>query len=98
MAHRYDAASKHMLQAHPADWLALGGLPAGTSVEVIDADLSAISSAADKIIRVSGPNPYAGHIEFQASWDGDLDARVLVYNTLARRRLSLPVRSVVFLL
>jgi len=98
MPHAFDAASKHMIQAHPADWLALAGLPIGTSVQMVDADLSAVSTAADKLIRVDGPVPYVAHFEFQASADSELDQRVLAYNVLSGRRLARPVRSVVLLL
>jgi predicted transposase YdaD len=93
-----DATSKHMVRARPADWIALSGLPPGTSLEVVDTDLSTVSRAADKLIRVLGPQPYVAHVEFQSGYDPRLDRRVLVYNVLAEDRLDMNVFSVVFLL
>ena len=81
-----------------ADQVALGRLPAGTALVIVDADLSTVSTAADKLVRVDGPEPYAAHAEFQSGPDPNLDRRVMVYNVLARHRLDLPVWSVVFLL
>ena len=48
MAKRYDATIKQLVEAYPADWLALARLPAGDNLEVIDADLSTVSPAADR--------------------------------------------------
>ena len=98
MPHPFDATNKYLLHARPADWLKAGGLPQGTSLQIVDADVSAISAAADKLIRVNGPMPYGAHFEFQTSLDPNLDQRVLLYNVLYRNRLGLKVRSVVFLL
>ena len=36
MAHVFDAARKFILDAYPADWVALAGLPAGSSARVVD--------------------------------------------------------------
>jgi predicted transposase YdaD len=98
MAKPFDAASKHIVETYPGDWLALGGLPPGKSIEIADADLSAVSTAADKLIRVAADEPYVAHIEFQSGPDPGLDERVLAYHVLARHRMGLPVLSVAFLL
>lgn len=98
MAKRYDAAIKHLVEAHPADWLAFAGLPAATQLKVIDADISTVGAAADKVIQVLAPEPYLAHLEFQSSADAELDGRILLYNVLLRWRHKVPVRSVVVLL
>ena len=95
MAKQFDSTIKYLVESHPADWLALAGLPVGKRLEVIDADVSSISAAADKVIRVWDPVPYIAHIEFQVSADAILDGRVLFYNVMLRWRHGLPVRSVV---
>lgn len=99
---RYDTTTKHLIEGGPADWLALAGLPLPASPEavtVVDAELSTITTAPDKLIRVDDVAvPYVAHVEFQTGPDPDLDGRVLVYNVLARWRHRLPVRSVVYLL
>jgi predicted transposase YdaD len=97
MPHAFDAANKYILDAYPADWIALAGLPAGSAARVVDADFSTVSRAADKLILVEGAEPYLAHLEFQSGPDGELDSRVLVYNVLAFEREKLPVKSVVFL-
>jgi predicted transposase YdaD len=68
------------------------------SLEILNADLSAISRAADKLIRVLCQKAYIAHFEFQTGYDPDLDRRVLVYNVLAGDRFDMEVLSVVFLL
>ncbi len=98
MPHPFDATSKHMIDARPREWLAAGGLPPGGSLEILNADLSAVSRAADKLIRVLCEKAYIAHFEFQSGYDPGLDRRVLVYNVLAQDRFDLEVLSVVFLL
>lgn len=98
MAKRYDAAIKHLVEAHPADWLAFAGLPPATELKVIDADISTVGPAADKVIQVLAPEPYLAHLEFQSGVDPEFDGRMLLYNVLLRWRHRLPVRSVVVLL
>ena len=101
---RYDRTPKRLIEAGPADWLALAGMPLPGSpdaVAVVDAELSTITTASDNLIRVDDPaEPYFAHVEIQTGPDPDpdLDGRVLVYNALARWRHRMPVRSVVYLL
>ena len=94
----FDAATKMLVQAHPADWVALAGFPAASKVEVVEAEVSTVTSAADKVIRVHAPRPYICHLEFQASHDRGLDGRLFLYNALLRARYEVSVRSVAFLL
>jgi predicted transposase YdaD len=98
MPHPFDAANKYILDHFPADWIALAGLPPGTVTQIADADLSSVSRAADKLVRVEAPEPYAAHIEFQSGPDARFDSRILVYNVLAEDSLGLRVLSVAFLL
>ncbi|HSZ55955.1 MAG TPA: hypothetical protein VK797_09855, partial [Tepidisphaeraceae bacterium] len=98
VAKRFDAAIKHLVEAHPADWLALAGLPIAGTIEVIDADLSSVSPAADKVIKVMAPEPYVAHLEFQSGAGAGFDGRMLLYNVLLRSRHKLPVRTVAVLL
>lgn len=98
MAKDYDATLKQIVDRRPLDWLDLAGFPHDAEVRAIDPDLSSVSAAADKALRVGGDNPYVAHLEFQSGYDGDLDQRVLYYNVLFGWRHRLPVRSAVFLL
>jgi predicted transposase YdaD len=97
VAKPFDASLKHLSHLHPQDWLALANLPAGP-VEIIDADLSTVTAATDKVMRVNSPTPYLALFEFQSSYYIDLDERTLLYKVLLRWRHRLPVRAVAFLL
>jgi hypothetical protein len=57
----FDAATKHLVDTKPADWLEYVGLPSGP-VEVIDADLSTVTAAADEVLRVLEPTPWLAQI------------------------------------
>lgn len=94
----YDATLKHLVESRPVEWLAYLGLPLGTNVGVVDAELSSVTAAADKVLKVDGPAPYIAHLEFQSGVDAELDRRMLLYNVLLRSRHGLPVRTAVFLL
>ena len=72
MSKPYDATTKFLLESHPLDWLRFAGLPSG-KVTVVDADVSTISLAADKVFRVEAPDPYIAHFELQASADPWID-------------------------
>jgi predicted transposase YdaD len=67
-------------------------------VEVIDADVSTVTAAADKVLRVHDPDPRLVHLELQAGRDVHLPQRTLRYNVLLDYRHDLPVESVVVLL
>ena len=93
----FDATLKSLVESHPADWVRLLGADA-THVEVIDADLSAVSAQADCVILVHGPQPWLLHLEFQSGPSPDLDRRVLRYSVGLHHRFGLPVRSAVIAL
>jgi predicted transposase YdaD len=96
MSKPFDAATKRLVEADPLAWLRYAGLP-GDAAELMDADLSAITSEADRILHVRAPE-YLAHIELQASYQTDMGERVLVYSVLAYAKYKLPVQSVVVLL
>jgi predicted transposase YdaD len=98
VAKPFDATLKHLLERHAADWLPLIGKEPMGPVEAIDADLSTITTGADKVFRVGSPVRWLLHLEMQASRDRDLASRILRYNVLLDYRHRLPVLSVVVLL
>jgi predicted transposase YdaD len=102
MAKQFDAALKHLLEKYAADWLAYlmpqFGMDQSWPVEIVDANLSTITTEADKVLRVKAPQPWLLHLEMQASKDRQLVNRLLQYNVLLYVRHHVPVRSVVFLL
>ena len=97
MSKPFDAALKGMLEESPADWAALAGFPR-QKVSVVDADISSVSAAADKVLLVRGKENWLLHFEFQSGPDRTLPRRMHCYNALLEDRHELPVRSVAVLL
>lgn len=98
MSKPYDAATKRLIELRPADWVQFIGLPPGP-VSLVDADLSTVSAAADRLIRVDAPIPYVMHNELESGKDtATVPVRVYHYNASAFYKLRTPVISNVFLL
>jgi hypothetical protein len=98
MSKPFDATTKELLEAHPEPWTRLLlGTEMG-QVIVLNADLTTITSEADKVLRIEGPEPWLVHVEFQASHDGTLPLRLQRYNVLLQGRHGLPVQSIAVLL
>jgi predicted transposase YdaD len=93
----FDATLKRLLEESPSDWPVLAGLPRAPA-EVIDADISTVTGAADKVLRVRGAPDWIMHVEFQREPDQSLPRRTHVYNALLEDRHELPIRSIVVLL
>jgi hypothetical protein len=94
----FDVVLKVMVEAGPEGWPAVLHLPRGRST-VIDADVAAISGAADKVLRIEAQPPYVLHLEFFAGHDTARAAvKLLWYNAVLDQRHDLPVRSVAVLL
>jgi predicted transposase YdaD len=99
MARPYDATGKDLIELAPAGWLEFLGVSRPPErVSVVDAEVSTVTAAADKVIRVEDDPPWLLHIEFQADWDETLPARSLMYNAIPHARHQVAVSSVVFLL
>jgi hypothetical protein len=98
MAKTYDAVLKHLVEAYPAAWLESLGFPTTARVRVIDADVSTVTAAADKVFWVGETPPWLMHLELQAGPDMDVLDRTHLYSTVLRRRHRIPVRSAIVLL
>jgi hypothetical protein len=98
MAKPFDVTLKELLEAYPTDWATLAGLADVGPITVVNADLSTITTEADKVFRVGAPRPWLLHIEPQASYESGLGRRIHRYNSLLDYRHDLPVQSVVLLL
>jgi hypothetical protein len=90
MPKHFDATLKDLIRAHPTDWLAHLGVPVKGSPEVLSAELSTVTAAADTLIRVGD---LIVHIDVESGPDDSLARRMLVYNVLAHHHTGLPVRS-----
>lgn len=98
MSKPYDASTKFLIENFYRDWLALSPFPEVRQGELIDADLSTVTAAADKVIKVPRPEPWIFHFEMQASRDERLGERLHWYNALLEYRHGLPVHTLVVLL
>ena len=93
----FDASTKFLIELAPEDWLRFLKLPIGPT-EMVETDLSTVTAAGDRILRVNTVPPYGLHVEFQAGPDPELEERIWEYNVLYTRRLKLPVESTLVLL
>ncbi len=102
MSKRYDITLKQLLGEFEADWMDWLSprldLPPESEVDPVDVDLSTIQLAADKAFRLRPPARGLIHIEPQASWDGELSERMMLYNSLLHQKYGGPVYSVALLL
>ena len=95
----FDAATRLLSQGRPDDWVAFLGLPSGAAT-VLDADLSTVSLAADRLLRVDNSlSSYILHMEFETGKStAAIPFRLLQYSVQTKAKFALPVVSVVFLL
>jgi hypothetical protein len=95
----YDAAGKDLLAADPAGWAAfLGVVRPPDRVDVVDSDLSTVTAAADKVIRVKDDPAWLINIEFQSWRDPAVPWQLLKYNALLHERHGGTVASVLVVL
>lgn len=77
MSPSYDPTLKTLVEASPADWLPLLGLPR-KRVTVEDTDLATVvSGAVDKVLRVHAQPEYLVHFDFQSGHDSAMLPRRL---------------------
>jgi predicted transposase YdaD len=95
----YDPTLKTLVEASPADWLPLLGLPR-RRVTVEDTDLATVvSGAVDKVLRVHAQPEYLLHLDFQSGHDSSvLPRRLRLYNGVLDYRHDRLVLSAAVLL
>ena len=102
MSKPYDVTLKQLVDQYSGDWLRLLGTVVGLGPNIVadplDPDLSTISVQSDKVFRIRSPGSELLHLEAQASWDGGLLDRVLLYNVHLYYRYGGQVHSVILLL
>ena len=95
----FDASLKDLIEEYARAWAERFSPGPVLDAEVIDADVSTVTAASDKVIRVRSPDgDCLLDIEVQSSYDATLPRRLLLYSDLLNYRHGLPVRSVVVLL
>jgi predicted transposase YdaD len=94
----FDASTKFLVELHPEDWVEFLNLPRGVA-RLVDADISTITAAGDRIVEVKAPREtYGLHLEFQAGVDSTFVKRLWSYNVSYTVKLDYTVRSVAVLL
>lgn len=91
----FDATLKELVTSFPVDWLTQLGVPVTAPPEVLTADLSTVSAAADTLIKVGD---LIVHIDLESGPDDSLARRMLLYNVLAHHHTGLPVHTIAVLL
>jgi predicted transposase YdaD len=96
----FDATTRDLIEIDPAAWVEYLRIPVPdqSRVEAIDADISTVNAQADKVLIVSGKQPYIIHVELQAGRDSRMADRLLRYNVMLGHRHRVPVRSMLVLL
>jgi predicted transposase YdaD len=95
---RFDVATKELVWDDPAAWLDRLGIGPRGPVEVIDSDITTLTAAADKVIRVEGRRPYLVNIELQSSHDANLERTLWFRQVALDYRHDLPILTVLVLL
>ena len=95
---RFDVSAKELVWDDPAAWLDRLEIGPRGPVEVIDSDITALTAAADKVIRVGGPEPYLVNFELQSSHQTDLAETIWFRQAALFHRHRLPVLTVLVLL
>ncbi len=95
----FDVTLKDLIELEPAVWVDLLGFKGVRSAGTIDADISTLTAAADKVIRIEDARSvWLLNLEPVSSHSGDVPERVHLYSTVLNHRHGLLVRSVVLLL
>lgn len=95
----FDASLKDLIEEYARAWDERFSPGPVLDATVIEADVSTVTAASDKVIRVtSADGDCLLDIEVQSSHDAGLPRRLLLYSDLLNYRHELPVRSVVVLL
>jgi predicted transposase YdaD len=95
----FDVTLKDLVEDYLTAWPAVLGPWPAQQVTLVDADVSTLTAAADKVLRCEGPAaPWLLHLEPQSDHDLGLPLRGFLYATLLYHRHRLPVRTVFLLL
>jgi hypothetical protein len=95
---RFDVSAKELIWDDPAAWLERFGIEPRAPIELIDSDITTLTAAADKVIKVGAAEPYLVNIELHSYHETNL-ARTLWFRQAALDyRHDLPVLTVLVLL
>jgi hypothetical protein len=96
---RFDVSLKDLIEDDALSWAQRFSAHRVRSAAVVDADVSTVTAAADKVLRVEGERGTCLlNVEPEARHAANAPDRLLLYSTVLRQRHDLPVRSVLLLL
>lgn len=98
MSKPFDATLKDMARQGPADFVALLDQPTSRPVQLLNVDLSTVTTSADVVFGIGDPLEEILHFDAQSSASASLHRDLLAYNALLFRALGVPVHSMVVLL
>jgi hypothetical protein len=98
VAKKYEVVMKKLVERDPAAWLASLGIETDGPIGIVDADLSKITSEADRIVLVESSEPHLVHMEFHSARDLELAERLLINNVNIGFELKRRVESHAILL
>ena len=95
----FDATMKDLIESDPMAWSALGSDQPALRVTVEDGDVSSVTAAADKVLRVEGESgTWLQDLEPESGHAGEAPEKLYLYSTLLAHRHKLPVCSTLLLL
>src|SRR2546425_1080562 len=95
----FDATLKELMEEYLTAWPAILGPWPVDDVTLVDSDLSTVTAAADKVLRIRGAgSDWLLDLEAQSSHELGVPARLHFYSAVLGQRHGLPVRSVLLLL
>ena len=95
----FDASLKDMIEEYARAWAEFLVPGPILDVSVIDADVSTVTAASDKVIRVRlAEGDCLLDLEAQSSFDAAKPGMMLLYSVILNHRHHLPVRSIIVLL
>ena len=94
----FDATIKDLAALGPADFVTRFGGPTTLPVQLLNVDLSTVTTAADVVFGIGDPLVKILHLDAQASASATKHLDVLAYNALLYRAYQVPVHSTVLLL
>jgi len=95
---RFDVSAKELVWDDPAAWLDRFAIGPRGPVSVIDSDITTLTAAADKVLKVGGPDPYLVDLEPHSYHDTVLTRTLWFRQVALDYRHNLPVLTVLVLL
>jgi hypothetical protein len=94
----FDATIKDLAAQSPVDFVTWFDAPTSRPVQVLNVDLSTVTTAADAVFGIGEPLSEILHLDAQAGPSALKHLDLLAYNVLLHRTYQVPVHSILLLL